>query len=232
MEVAGSVFAGMSVASMLVSSGITVSLTEGAGNLFESGAISTTDDSPKLQGRFSDAVRGMSATTIGLSVGYLGFYSYGMYKYRKEHHAIVQKIYWTILLLAIIMAIISSALNINLVEGYTNYLDDGQLQTDPSIVIPGENFKLRGAVGTGVFGMAVVTLIFASLGIIQMATAWGMSKNMSLKQGVPASPSIVAEPAPDSLDTAKLSQLSDDPFGTPWNLQSQSKPTIFPYDTI
>ena len=210
MEVAGSVFAGMSVASMLVTSGITINLTENAGDLFQSGAISTSDDSTRLHGGYADSVLGMSAATIGLSSVYLGFFGYGIHKHRRETHAAVQIVYLAILVLAMLLAIISSALNIDLVTGYTGYLDNGQLDTDPSITIPGENYRLRGSLGTGVLGMAITTTVVGSLVLLEMLTAWGVADRVSKP------PVVVEPPTPASVADVELSG----PFSTTFQYEA------------
>ena len=190
MEIAGSIFAGLSVASMVVSSGITINLTENAGTLFQSGAIHVDEDDSKLHGKYAVATTGIAGATIGLASVYTGMYLYGLYKYSGHQLDVQQKIYWTILLIAMVMAVVSSALTLSLVNNFSTFLADGQLATNPAIVIPGENYQLRGAIGNGVFGMAVVTLLFASLGMIQMGVAWKLSKRTSIIGGNPVSPSI------------------------------------------
>ena len=128
METSGSVIAGGALATIIATSAITLNLTENAGNLFESGGIHTSDDTNRLQGKYADAVVGMSGVSIGLSGMYLIFYFYGLYKYRREQHATSQKIYWTILLLAVLLGIVSSALNLSLVTNYSNLVADGSVQ--------------------------------------------------------------------------------------------------------
>jgi hypothetical protein len=107
----------------------------------------------------------MSAVVIGLSALYLVFFIYGWYRTRHSKEANIQRIMYTVMVLAMLLGICSAAVNLNLTE---NYLSISNLEPDPNPVVPGENYKLRGSYGTATLGMASASLAVASIAFLWM----------------------------------------------------------------
>lgn len=164
MDVTGTVFAGLTMASIITMSGITINLTENFGSLAINEQVKQQTTGPKLVGSYGNAVTGMSAVVIGLSALYIAFFIYGLYKKRFQQVSKIQKVYWVVMMLAVVMGISAAGVNLNLTENYQN-IDN--LEPDPNPVIPGENYKLRGVYGTATLGVNI-----ASLGLAGVAFLW------------------------------------------------------------
>lgn len=165
MDVTGTVFAGLTMASIITMSGITINLTENFGNLAINEQVKQQTTGPKLVGSYGNAVTGMSAVVIGLSALYIAFFIYGLYKKRFQQISKVQKVYWVVMMLAVVMGICAAGVNLNLTENYQN-IDN--LEPDPNPVIPGENYKLRGVYGTATLGVNIASLALAGVAFLWM----------------------------------------------------------------
>jgi hypothetical protein len=165
MDTAGSVFTGLTLASIITTGGLVINLTENFGNLANDGQVKQEVLGDKLVGPYGNAVTGMSAVVIGLSALYLVFFIYGWYRTRHSKEANIQRIMYTVMVLAMLLGICSAAVNLNLTE---NYLSISNLEPDPNPVVPGENYKLRGSYGTATLGMASASLAVASIAFLWM----------------------------------------------------------------
>lgn len=180
MEIAGTVFTGLSMASIITMSGLTINLTENFGNLALDESIKQETTGPRLVGAYGNAVTGMSSVVIGLSLMYIGFFAYGMYRRRYRKTPNIQKVYWVVMMLAIAMGIVSASINLNLTENYQN-IDN--LSTDPNPVIPGENYRLRGVYGTATLGLNIASLALSFVAFVWMTGLFfhRLRKNTILK---------------------------------------------------
>jgi hypothetical protein len=156
--------------------------------LFKNGAVVVNANSGKLEGDYASAIAGMSATSISLSGIYIVYYIFGLFKYRHHSHITIQKIYWTVLLIAILLGIAMSGINLHMTENYQSLHISKNIESSPIVPISGENYKLRGSYGTATMGVASAAVAFASLGAIQMLIAAGMTKDMAMSDHT--SPSI------------------------------------------
>ena len=169
MNTVGSLFTGLTMASIITTGGLTINLTENFGNLANNGQVRQEVDGDRLVGTYGNAVTGMSAVVIGLGALYLMFFIYGWYKKRNDRNIKVQKIYWLVMLLATLLGVSSAAVNLNLTE---NFLSIGNLETVPNPVVDGQNYKLRGSYGTATLGMASASLGMASIAFLWMTGLW------------------------------------------------------------
>ena len=88
MDTAGSLFAGLTLASIVTNGGLTINLTENFGTLWNDGDVKhEAGGGDKLVGTYANAVTGVSAVVIGLSALYLVFFIYGWYKRRNATDA-------------------------------------------------------------------------------------------------------------------------------------------------
>lgn len=169
MNTVGSLFTGLTMASIITTGGLTINLTENFGNLANNGQVRQEVDGDRLVGTYGNAVTGMSAVVIGLGALYLMFFIYGWYKKRNDRNIKVQKIYWLVMLLATLLGVSSAAVNLNLTE---NFLSIGNLETVPNPVVDGQNYKLRGSYGTATLGMASASLGMSSIAFLWMTGLW------------------------------------------------------------
>lgn len=165
MNTAGSVFTGLTLASIITTGGLTLNLTENFGNLADNGSVKQEVDSGRLVGSYGNAVTGMSAVVIGLSAIFLVFFTFGWYRKRKNKEARGQYVYWVFLLLAVVLGICSAGVNLGLTENYGS-LDS--ITPDPDPPVAGENYKLRGPYGNATLGMAATSLGVAGIALIWM----------------------------------------------------------------
>jgi multisubunit Na+/H+ antiporter MnhB subunit len=165
MDTAGSLFTGLTLASIITTGGLTLNLTENFGKLANNGSVKQEIDGDRLVGTYGNAVTGMSAVVVGLSALYLIFFIYGWYQKRGDREARMQRVYWVVMLLAVVLGVASAGVNLNLTE---NFLVIDDVETDPNPVVPGENYKLRGSYGTATLSMSAVSLGVAGLAFIWM----------------------------------------------------------------
>ena len=157
-----------------VANSLTINLLENAGILFRDEQIFLQDTpelrnkDPQLHGAYADAVLIISAITIGLSALYL----IGML-YQVKSKQLNIKYYEGLLCIAYIIALLAvvsaSTLNITLVDQYANLND---LRTEPAAPIAGENYKLRGPMGTGVLAINSASLFASALGVICLVSIY------------------------------------------------------------
>jgi hypothetical protein len=188
MDIGYSSLTALTLSSIIVTGGLTINLTENFGNLANSGSVQQELDGSKLIGNYGNAETVMSALTISLCGLYLIIYMYQWYKRRNDKTASFQRIYYLIILLAVLLGISSAAVNLNLTTNYTQITD---LSTSPSPVVPGENYKLRGAYGTATLGMAISSTAMASIGFLWLMHLFRMNWNtmqvFSLETGLTSS---------------------------------------------
>jgi hypothetical protein len=164
MDTAGTVFTALTLASIVTTGGITLNLTENFGTLAQDGHLKQEISGDRLVGTYGNAVTGMSAVVVGLGALYLVLFIYGWYVNRKEKAANIQQVYWVVMLLAILLGITSAAVNLNLTE---NFFSLSTISWDPLPVVPGQNYKLRGA-----YGKATMAMAATSLGVSSLAMMW------------------------------------------------------------
>jgi hypothetical protein len=152
---------------IIINSILALVFTEYAGNMFHNNNVSLSAKSPSLKGTYANAMVGLSSLSLLWSAMYIFLFSRGMYVNRNEAHMKRQKIFWTVLLLAIILGFSVSVMNIHVVHDYQDLLNGGHVK--PSLDVPGENFKLRGVYGTALVSVASITLGCGTLGLIQLA---------------------------------------------------------------
>jgi multisubunit Na+/H+ antiporter MnhB subunit len=169
MDAAGSLFTSLTLASIITTGGLTINLTENFGNLANDGKVKQEVDGDKLVGSYGNAVTGMSAVVIGLSALYLIFFVYGWYKKRGDKEARMQRVYWVVMLLAVLLGVASAAVNLNLTE---NYLSIDDLEPSPNPIVTGENYKLRGSYGTATLGMAAASLGMGGIAFLWLHGLW------------------------------------------------------------
>jgi len=180
MDTAGSLFTGLTLASIITTGGLTINLVENFGTLADQGKVKQEVDGDKLVGSYGNAVTGMSAVVIGLSALYLIFFVYGWYKKRDDKDARMQRVYWLVMLLAVILGVASAGVNLNLTERYSS-IDD--LEPNPNPIITGENYKLRGSYGTATLGMAAASLSMGGVAFLWMSGLWFWNWNAMGRYG-------------------------------------------------
>lgn len=164
MDTAGSMFTGLTLASIITTGGLTINLTENFGKLANDGSVKQEVDGNRLVGVYGNVVTCMSSVVIGLSALYLVFFIYGWYQKRGDREARLQRVYWLVMLLAVVLGVASAGVNLNLTE---NFLAIDDVVTDPNPVVPYENYKLRGS-----YGMATLSMASISLGMAGLAFIW------------------------------------------------------------
>jgi len=175
MDTSTWVFTGLSLASVIATGGLTMNLTENFGNLAKTGSIKQEINGNKLVGTYGNALMGMSAVVVALSGLYLILFFYKWYQEMKKvqnrnglnknqwHQFTLQKIFYLVSFFAILLGVASAAVNINLLDNYGGIND---LSTSPDPIVPGQNYKLRGAYGTATLGMAIASTSMASLAFL------------------------------------------------------------------
>lgn len=174
MDPATSAFTALTLASIITTGALTINLTENFGNLANNGSIKQELNGSKLVGSYGNAETAMSAVVIGLSGLYLIMFIYRWYKMRHDKVANLQRLYYLVVMLAILLGISSAAVNLNLTENYGTIND---LEPSPNPVVPGENYKLRGSYGTATLGMAISSLSVASIAFLWMGVLWTKNWN-------------------------------------------------------
>ncbi len=175
MDSSGALFSGLTLASIITTSGLAINMTENFGTLAANEHIKQEVDSDRLVGPYGNAVAGMSSVVIGLSALYLAFFIYGWYEHRKVRSPAqrMQRIYWIVMLLAVVLGTVSAALNLSLVE---QGLSQKGLTTSPNPPVAGENYKLRGSYGQGTLGMASSAVAVSGISFIWMLVLLGREK--------------------------------------------------------
>lgn len=165
MDTTASILTTITLASIITTSGLTIHLTENFGTLAKDEQVKKEVNGDKLVGPYGNAVTGMSAVVIGLSAVYMIFFIYGWYKNRHNHSAHIQRIYWLVMVLAVILGVCSAGMNLNLTEEYWSI--EG-IVPDPNPIVAGENYRLRGSYGIATLGMAISALSISSMAFIWM----------------------------------------------------------------
>jgi hypothetical protein len=176
MDSATSMFTGLTLASIITTGALTMNLTENFGTLANNGSIKQEINGNKLVGSYGNALTGMSAVVIGLSGLYLILFMYRWYKMRHDKVANIQRIYYLVIFLGVILGVASAAVNLNLVENYGSIND---LEPSPNPIVPGQNYQLRGSYGTATLGMAISSTVMAGIAFLWMVGLWMKNWNTS-----------------------------------------------------
>ena len=169
MDVAGSMFTGLTLASIITTGGLVINLTQNFGTLANNGDVLQEAGGNRLVGTYGNAVTGMSAVVVGLSALYLIFYMYGWYKMRGNRTVGVQRVYWTVILLSVMLGVAAAGINLNLTE---NFGGISNLEFSPAVPVPGTNYQLAGSYGTATLAMAATSLSMAGLAWLWMMGLW------------------------------------------------------------
>ena len=170
MDTAGSLFTGLVTASIITTGGLVINLTENFGTLSNNQSVLQEADGNRLVGAYGNAVTGMSAVTVGLSGLYLIFFIYGWYQTRGKK-ASLNRVYYTVLLLAVLLGIAAAGMNLNMTQ---NYFSIDTIVPSPDPPVAGENYKLRGSYGVAELTMASLSLAFASIGWLWQMKMWSV----------------------------------------------------------
>ncbi len=174
MDTAGVAFAGLTLASIITTGGLVINLTENFGTLANNGDVLREVDGERLVGTYGNAVTGMSAVVIALTGLYLIFYIFNFYRARGNRDISAQRVYLTVILLAVMLGLSSAAVNLNLTENFITLEADGNIAFDPAVPVAGENYKMRGTYGNATLGMAAASLSVAGLAWLWMMRLWWM----------------------------------------------------------
>ena len=177
IEHSGTLAAGLALSSALATAGLTLNMTEHFGTLVNEGKVNSNDK--RLSGSYSDAVFGMSITTIVMSAMYITLYIIGMNKFRDNANIGTKKTFWSVLLIVMIISIVCGSLNIHLIERFEEIKMDGGIEMSPNME-PGKNYKIRGRYGTAVMTVASITTGLAVFGIIQLLSGFVLSGEMNM----------------------------------------------------
>lgn len=178
METFGSVASGFTIASIVSTAGITLNMTENFGDLVNSGALEV---GRTLHGHYGDSLLGMGSVEIAMTSVYVFLFLYGLLKYRKHARKTVQKIYWTLFLLTVVIGFINGVMVVYLVQNFENMLQNDQLEFSPKVVPENQNYQLRGIYGTATMAVSSVAVAFSSISIMQMTVAWANSWKMEMQ---------------------------------------------------
>lgn len=184
-DTAGALFTGLTLASIITTGGLVINLTENFGNLAKDGDVQQEVTNgvagDRLVGTYGNAVTGMSAVSVALAGLYLIFYIFHWYKSRGNREATLQRVYLTVVLLAVALGISSAAVNLALTTDFKTLVTNGSIVTDPNPVVVGQNYKLRGSYGTATLGMASASLALAGLAWLWMMRIWIWNGPMAIK---------------------------------------------------
>lgn len=172
-DTASALFTGLTLASIITTGGLVINLAENFGTLANNGDVQQETSNgaagERIVGTYGNAVTGMSAVSVALSGLYLIFYIFNWYRSRGNKDASLQRVYLTVMLLAVALGAASAGVNLALTSKFATLVSDGDIVTDPNPVVTGENYKLRGT-----FGMATLAMASASLGVAGLAWLWMM----------------------------------------------------------
>ena len=166
MDASGMLFTGLTMASTITTSALAVNMVENFGTLATNGQLKYEVNGPRLVGTYANAVTGMSAVSIGLSMLYIALFIYGWYRNRRSSTTGIQKIYWTVMMLAVCLSVSASGMNLHTTEKFTSI----GIETNPTTIVAGENYKLRGSWGTSLLAVNSSALGMSSIAFVWMAT--------------------------------------------------------------
>lgn len=182
---AGALFTGLTLASIITTGGLVINLTENFGTLAIDGDVQqeTTNGvaGDRLVGTYGNAVTGMSAVSVALAGLYLIFYIFHWYRTRADSVASLQRVYLTVVMLAVLLGISSAAVNLALTSTFGTLVTDGDIVTDPNPAVAGQNYKLRGSYGTATLGMASASLGMAGIAWLWMMRMWMTNGSAGIK---------------------------------------------------
>lgn len=187
---ASNVFIGMTLATGITTSSISMNLTENFGRLFNDGKVEISGK--RLVGEYGHAVLGMSAASMSFAFFALLYIVYTWIRSKKEKdptkrrvHWFV-KLYWVVFVLGLIITLTTSILNIVILEHFDQYFTNGSIKISPTRaqLIPGrlgDKDNLRGSFGTAMMGMnaTMVGLLGSALIMYVSATVVNAEKQKS-----------------------------------------------------
>lgn len=157
--VAGNLFTALTLSTILTNASLTINLVQNFGDLANSGALQTSGS--KLVGSYGNAEIAFAAIVVALGTIYLIYLIWQMVT--DKGATIIQKVYYITLLFSVVFGIASAGMDMYLVENYTNI---ASLDSCPAVPIPGENYSLCGAFGTGTLALAIISLTCGSFGFL------------------------------------------------------------------
>lgn len=104
---------------------------------------------------------------------------------RGNRNANVQRVYWIVILLAVMLGLSSAAVNLNLTENFTTLVADSSIEYSPNPPVAGQNYALRGSYGTATLGMAAASVSMAGIAWLWAMRIWWMgADSMTAQMGL------------------------------------------------
>ncbi len=154
-DIGGTFLTSLTLASAITNSSLVLNMMENFGTLIKQGHLEISP--PKLVGDYANAVFSMSCVVISLCVLYAAFCVNKWFRSRGVLVDSVTKMYWFGVLFSMMTSLVSASINLQLLENYSQLTT---IQTDPSPIVQGQNYRL-----TGPYGMATEAMSGVSLGL-------------------------------------------------------------------